>query len=301
MDLTPNYVTENDELFKEALKSEQASDDQFLSAFVTSDSDQNNWLKVDSDKKAWTKHGNRFFLSQFGNNYDLQLSSPVAQHKLTKTLEKLIDLGVKGFRLNNAKHFAIASDRTDDLPDTEKTGENMDSYKFYKHLHTTNQPELGDIIRVFTQFVHNKTGGEGFLTIRDDAAERVENYVIKNTTVLGFDLPRAAFLNQVQSSSAVAAKRLHSGFDVLKKTVNLETLWMQVPYESLKTGLDAVAYNMFMSLLPGVQVGSLESLNASNESETFKKLQVARENPVFQHGSFDILLSQNDTAFAYTR
>lgn len=301
MDLTPNYVTENDELFKEAVKSEQSTDDQFLSAFVTSDR-ENNWLKVGGSEKAWKKHENRFFLNQFGEHYDLQMSSPVAQQKLIKTLEKLIDLGVKGFRLNNAKHFLISSDLSDEEPDSEKTGKTVGTYEFYKHKHTTNQPGLGDIIRVFTQFVHNKTGGEGFLTIRDDAAERVENYVIGNTTVLGFDLPRAAFLNNVQSSSTYAPKLLHTGFSVLQKTLNFETLWMQVSYDTLKTGLDAVAYNMFMSLLPGVKIGPLELLNASaSTGDTFKKLNEARESPVFQHGAFDILLSQNDTAFAYTR
>lgn len=296
MDLTPNYVTENDDLFKEALKSEQAEGDQFLSAFVTSDR-SNNWKKVNAEKNAWKKHGDNFFLSQFDENYDLQMSSPVAQQKLIKTLDKLIDLGVIGFRLNNAKHFLISSDRSDDAPDNEKTGKNMESYDFYQHLHTTNQPGLGNIISVFTQFVNNKTDGKGFLTIRDDAAKRAENYVIKNSTSYGFDLPRAAFLNQ-----AVLPKSLHSGFDVLKKTVNFETLWMQVPYDNLKSGLDAVAFNMFMSLLPGVKVGSIESLNASAATgDSFKKLEEARESPVFQHGSFDILLSQNDTAFAYTR
>lgn len=94
MDLTPNYVTENDELFQEAVKSEKLfGDDQFLDAFVTSDR-ANNWLKAKGTGNAWSKRGNHFFLSQFDDHIDLQMSSPVAQNKLIKTLEKLIDLGV---------------------------------------------------------------------------------------------------------------------------------------------------------------------------------------------------------------
>lgn len=296
MDLTPNYVSESDPLFQEAVNSEGAAGDQFLAAFVTADQ-PNNWLKVGSSGNAWKKHKNRFFLSQFGDSYDLQMSSEAAQQKLKSTLEVLIDLGVKGFRLNNAKHFIISSDRSNEELDTEKVG--ATGYDQYQHKHTTNQPGLGDLIHVFTQVVHNRTGGEGFLTIKDDAAQRVENYVIGDSKVLGFDLPRLAFLKNVHLSSNDAPTLLHTGFDVLAKKINMDSLWMQVTYDNVKKDLSAVAYNMFMSLLPGAKIGSLENLSA--DGENLKKLGELREAAVFQFGSFDVLLSQNRTAFAYTR
>jgi solute carrier family 3, member 2 len=300
MDLTPNYVGEGDPTFQEAIKNDVTDEDQFLSAFVTSKT-ENNWKKVGKSEPAWKKHGNRFFLSQFGEKYDLQMSSEVAQQKLKNTLEQLIDLGVKGFRLNNAKHFIVSTDRSDESPDSEKQGSDQSNYDFYLHTKTTNQPGLGDVIRVFTQFVHNKTDGEGFLTIRDDAAKRVENYVISGSKVLGFDLPRLAFLNNIQSSSDDAPKLLHTGFDILKTTINMDTLWMQISYDNIKNGLDSIAYDMFMSLLPGAKFGSLDNLKAAAENEHFKKLDDLRDSPVFQFGSFDVLLSHNNTAFAYTR
>ena len=305
MDLTPNYVSESDPTFQEALKSEQADGDQFLSAFVTTNLDGlNNWKKIGTNESAWKKHGTRYFLSQFDNRYDLQMSSEVAQQKLKNTISILIDLGVKGFRLNNAKHFLISSNRSNDLHDSEKIGANAEDYNYFLHTYTTNQPGLGDIIRIFAQFVHNKTDGEGFLTIRDDAAERVENYVLKGSKVLGFDLPRAAFLNKLLSSTDKnkVPKLMQSGFDRLNSTINIETLWMQVPYNNSNSNLDSVAYNMFMSLLPGVKVGSLEELKAAEvDIENFKKLEKIRESPVFQFGTFDFLLSQENSTFAYIR
>lgn len=235
------------------------------------------------------------------------MTSPIAQSKLIGVLTHLTGLGVKGFRLNNAKYLIISSDLSNESPNL-KHQHFMDEYEFYTHAKTTYQSGLGDVIHKFSRAVHNGTDGEGFLTIKDDSAKRAEVFVARNTTIFGFDLPHFAFLNRfLQSSGTDVPKRLYTGFANLKETINMMTLWMQIPYNSenfkdTATGLDATAYNMFMSLLPGVQIVPIEALNyAGNKTEINKKLEEARESQVFQHGSFDYLLSQNETAFAYTR
>lgn len=104
--MTANYVTRADPLLARAL----LGDAEALDAFVTNDRDDNGWLKVGGKESAWKKEGKTFFLNQFEDNYDLQMKSPVAQEKLKGVLKTLVDYGVKGFRLNNARHFIVSSD-----------------------------------------------------------------------------------------------------------------------------------------------------------------------------------------------
>lgn len=298
LDLTANYVTSKDQLFVDAVTGVPDA----LSAFVTAEQ-SNDWKKVIGSGSTWRQEGKRFFLSQFDDNIDLQMTSLVAQSKLISVLNHLASLGVEGFRLNNAKHFIVSSDLRSETPNfSHRSG--MDEYDFYTHGKSVYQPELGDVLQNFSRAVHNATNGEGFLTISDDSATRAEVFVSHNTKIFGFDLPRFVFLNKfLQTSNADVPKRIFTGFDNLKATIDMMNLWMQVPYKPDNfRSLDASAYNIFMSLLPGVQVVPIEALNyAQNKTELTKKLEEAREGPVFQHGSFDYMLSENDTAFAYTR
>lgn len=302
LDLTANYVPRTDKLFEQAIAPN--ADGDILAAFITNDM-VNNWKKVGGSESAWKQEGQKYFLSQFGDNIDLQMSSKVAQKKLVGVLNHLAGLGVKGFRLNNAKHFIVSSALDDEIPITKHNGQTMNDYGFYSHSKTTYQEGLGDIIRNFSKAVHNATGGDGFLTIHDDAGNRAEAFVVGNSTLFAFDLPRFEFLNHhlMQSSTAETPKKIHSSFSAVTSTIDKLTLWMQVSYspDNFKA-LDATAYNMFMSLLPGVQVVSAKTLNyAGNKTELIKKLEEIRQSQVFQHGNFDYLLSHNDTAFAYTR
>lgn len=305
MDLTANYVTRDDKLFKDATA--VVPDAEALSAFVTTGG-INNWLKVGDTRAAWKSEGRTYFLSQFNDYIDLQMSSPVAQQKLTDVLVHLAGLGVKGFRLNNAKHFIINPELKDEEPNRVPSGKGVGEYGFYNHFETTYQKQLGPLLHKFSMAVHNATKGEGFLTIRDDSAERVEVWKASESAKhFGFDLPHFVFLRHLlNSSSADIPKRLFMSFDNLKGMIDLQSLWMQETYKPdyFNHNLDRTAYSMFMSFLRGVQLVPLESLKDDGDNKTteiIKELEKFRESPVFQHGNFGYLLSSNETAFAYTR
>lgn len=127
-----------------------------LEAFVVSDIDLPGWLKVGGKESAWKKEGKTFFLSQFGDKYDLQMTSPVAQEKLIGVLNKLAEYGVKGFRLNNARHFIVSSDLGREAPSLNQNA-NLEEYGFYTHGKTVYQPGLGDLLDIFSKVVHNAT------------------------------------------------------------------------------------------------------------------------------------------------
>lgn len=208
-----------------------SGDSEALEAFVINDRDDNGWLKVNSEEKAWKKEGKNFFLSQFGENYDLQMKSHVAQEKLIEVLNKLVSYGVKGFRLSNAKHFIISSDLSRETPILNQKA-NVKDYGFWTHKKTAFQPGLGDVIHNFSRAVHNATGGAGFLTIRDHSDGRPEVFMSEKTKTFGFDLPRFEFLNKVlESSGSDVPKKIFTGFENLEQIINRTTLWMQVAYK----------------------------------------------------------------------
>lgn len=309
LDLTANFVTKDDQLFKDAL---EGSDPTTRSAFVWKQTGTapTNWLALEGGS-AWQEVASQqFVLSQFGpNRVDLQLSAPLAKDKLKATLHHLAGLGVRGFRLANAKHFIIDHEGKDDvIAEVKDKGVDLTQYGFWTHSHTTYQEGLGALLQELVLDVQNATNGEGFLSVSDDIV-RPEVFVVGNT--LGMDLPRYGDLESVlrRPIDAESAKKIRD--DVAKtyqeiKTYNAPTggqPWIQWPYQ--KDSLEQVAaseYNTFMFLLPGVPVVSLDVLNYGNSSlSVIEHLEKFRATPSYQHGTFGIATDANGTSVGYTR
>ncbi|EAT46263.1 AAEL002527-PA [Aedes aegypti] len=309
LDLTPNFVTKDDQLFKDAL---EGTDPASRSAFVWKQTGTapTNWLALEGGS-AWQEVASQqFVLSQFGSHrVDLQLSDPLAKDKLKTTLHHLAQLGVRGFRLANAKHFIIDHDGKDDIiAQVNNKDVDLTQYGFWTHSHTTYQEGLGALLQELVLEVQNATNGEGFLSVSDDIV-RPEVFTVGNT--LGMDLPQYGDLESVlrQPIEADSAKKIRD--DVAKtyneiKGYNTPTggkPWIQWPYQ--KDSLANVAaseYNTFMFLLPGVPVVPLDVLNYGNSSHSFiEHLEKYRATPSYQHGTFGIATDANGTCVGYTR
>lgn len=293
---------ESDELFQAAIK----GDEEKLKAFYVNDKADNNWKKFNSSTSAWKTVGNKKFLSQFGEHIDLNMGNEIAQEKLINVIQHLASKGVEGFRFKNAKHFIVNQEFKDEVPhNNNPTSFVASDYGFYTHIQTTYQPELGNVLHKFSNEVRKATKGEGFLTIRDDAGHRLETIKFNDTKVLGISLPRFDFINSKLnlkgSDSEKSATYLKTGFDGINDSIGTSNLWMQIAYDQKDfKEIGASTYNVFISLLPGVQITSLQSLK-SNNTELFKKLQEVRESPVLQQGTFNYFVSSNSEAFGYTR
>jgi solute carrier family 3 protein 2 len=302
VDLTPNYVTKDDELFKDALKEDAES----IKAFVTSDKGF-NWKKVNSEEPAWKKEGKLFFLNQFNDFYDIRMDNPKAQQKLTDTITKLADLGVKGFRLANTKYFIISENLEDEkLGNT--IGNDMKNYSFYSHKQTTYNEGLGDLIQLFAKHVYNVTNGDGFLTIQDDLSSHASIFKPSNQTEYGFELQRFGFItHEFKTPNEQTATKIYNQFNNLKQFIDetFPSIWMQLQYsKATYENFESTAFKMFISLLRGVLVANVDDLlidTQPNSTEMYKKIESARESPVFQHGSFDYFLSRDNSSFAYAR
>lgn len=302
-DLTPNYVTTEDELYKAAIRNET-----YRSAFVWLERVQvpNNWLSKEvNGQSAWKEvKPQNYVLSQFGaTNIDLQLNDTIAKEKFKDVLRSLIELGVKGFRLSNAKHYIINKNAPNDnqasIPNKIHT-----DYDFWTHSSTTFQPGVGDLLHEFWNVVYNETNGEGFLSVTDNIV-RTESFLTKDNTI-GFDLPIISILPYTLTENGTSVpKKL---FNELNNTVASlgKNAWVQWPYETAaldKNKMGTSEYNIFLFLLPGVPVGTLDEfigVNGMNLDE-IKRLEDIRKSQSYQHGSFEPYTDTNDTVIAYSR
>ncbi|XP_055626891.1 uncharacterized protein LOC129768958 [Toxorhynchites rutilus septentrionalis] len=310
LDLTPNFVTKDDQLFKDAL---ETPDSPSRSAFIwkQSGSTPTNWLAVVGDGSAWKEvTAQQFVLSQFGaDRYDLQLSNALAKEKLKLTLRHLAKLGVRGFRLANAKHFIVDPEGKNDVnAEVEDKTLSHTDYGFWTHSHTTYQEGLGALLHELSMDLRNATGGDGFLSVNEDIA-RPEVFTVGGK--FGVDLPEFGNVESVlrESIGSDSAKLIRD--DIRKTYSEIETYrsveggkpWVQWPYgkDSL-SNVAASEYNMFMFLLPGVPVVPLDVLNYGNHSHTvIDLLEKYRASPSYQHGSFAIYTDANETSIGYTR
>lgn len=304
-DLTPNYVTTEDDLFKKAKTNET-----YQSAFIwknISTNPPNNWLSKVNNTPAWhlvkTDH---HVLSQFGDIYiDLQLNDTIAKDYFKNVLRKLVKLGVKGFRLANAKHYIIDQNiPADSLISDKSLDSNHVEYKFWTHNGSTYQHGLNKLMHEFWTVVNNETDGKGLLSVTD-YIERPEVFKNDKTNDFGFDLPTVVNLTPtLLEESSDTAKKLHT-----RLTMNAfgrigENFWPQWPEVIAKdTNASSLHYNIFLFLLPGVPVLSYDSIkNADNSTlETIKKLGEIRTKASYQHGNFEVYTANNDTVIAYAR
>lgn len=278
LDLTPNVVTNEDEFYKSALQNET-----FRSAFVWVNRplppSPTKWKDVITQSYVFTQSGDPYI--------DLQLGEEKAKNRFKDVLRSSIELGVKGFRLANAKHFIINSN----VP------ESNDTYEQWARTGTILQPGLGDLLKEFWDVVNNGTKGEGFLSITDNI-ENIDAYKTSSGSI-GFDLP---ILNTLSlGGSGEVAENL---FNQLNTTVRAfgKTAWIQWPYNESAidaSGISASEYNLFLFLLPGIPVGTLDEF--IKNIDEIQKLEAIRKTQSYQHGSFEVYLAHNKTVVAYSR
>lgn len=303
LDLTPNFVTTEDELYRLAL-----NDTKYRDAFVWAERAvaPTTWLAKDGGGSAWKEvKAQNWVLSQFGvNNIDLQLNNPIAKEKFKNVLQSLIKLGVKGFRLANSKHFIIkADDLKDEVADPEAKGKVHADYDFWTHQQTTLQNGLGGLLKEFSDVVKNYTSGTGFLSVTE-SIERPEVFTV-SAGHFGFDLPiYTALPHTLTNTGPEVAKQLVTELTLAVNNLGPKT-WAQWVYNSAldRQTIGLSEYNIFLFLLPGVPVAPIENLIGNNGTDLrdVHALEEIRATASYQHGSFDVYTDANQTVVAYTR
>lgn len=277
LDLTPNLVPTDDQFYKEAVANET-----YHNALVWRDStptDVDSWKEVRAGSYVLTQPGQTFI--------NIQLDDEQAKDRFKNVLRSYIALGVKGFRLANAKHFIIERN----IP---PGGEDYDEWKLNG---TSYQPGLGDLLKEFWQVVDNGTNGEGFLSVSDNVDD-IDSLKTSSGS-LGFDLPLLYALPKGDGGNV--AQGLYEQLNTTMPTFG-RSAWIQWPYNktALSTqGISSSEYILFQFLLPGVPVGTLDEL-ITNKDE-IQKLEEIRTTQSYQHGNFEVYIAHNKTVVAYSR
>lgn len=304
LDLTPNYVTTENELFKSA----KAGNETIQHAFIWKHAlrQPNNYIsKVPNtrkDQSAWhAATQDNYALSQFGdNNIDLQLNHPIAKDYFKNVLTKLLDLGVNGFRLANAKHYIVDTSIPDDTAISDRVPQsNHVDYDFWTHKATTNQPGLDVLLNEFSNVVSNKTNRNGLLTV-SDYIERREVFALDKRTNFGFDLPIVVNLTSVLlTDSSDTAKKLYERLNASNPMQ--EGYWPQILASDEQ--LNRPEYYIFLFMLPGVPVLSYNNIKDADNAtlKTIQTLVKFRSDASYKHGSFNVHTDINQTVIAYSR
>ncbi|XP_037933970.1 4F2 cell-surface antigen heavy chain isoform X2 [Teleopsis dalmanni] len=292
LDITPNYVTKDSVLLKDAL-----ADETKRSAFIWIEKAEvpNNWLSI-VNGSAWAEvQSGNYVLSQFGDGlYDLHMNDTVVKTELSETLKHLLKLGVKGFRFKNTKYFMLTKNIRDEVPLRDSTLIH-NQYGFWSHTQTTFQEGLGDVLYEYLAVVKN-VSADAFLSVADDII-RPENYKTKSGD-LGIDIPIYGRFTHALSGSN--GKKLHSE---LVKTLEpfMSNTWLQWNYGdiTMDDNINPSAIGLFVSLLPGVPVVPADSGVFDNMAHsTYKQIELLRSSPSYMHGEFKIYDSSDLVAYS---
>lgn len=281
LDLTPNVVIAQEDTLLKSAWEDKTKRSAFIWAERAQPPSSGNWKEV---------RAQNYVLSQSGTPYiDLQLSDENAKNYFKDVLRSAIDLGVKGFRLANAKHFII----------NRNVPESGAAYDQWERNGTVYQKGLGDLLHEFWQVVHNGTKGEGFLSVTDPI-ENIDAFRTSSGSI-GFDLPLLNILPTTNDGRV--AQELYKQLNWTVHTFG-QNEWIQWSYngEALKANnISPSEYNVFLFLLPGVPVGTLNEFESNNNTEEIEALEAIRKTQSYQHGSFAIYLDNEHDVVAYSR
>ncbi|XP_058063125.1 uncharacterized protein LOC131213163 [Anopheles bellator] len=311
VDLTPNFVTKDDPLFREAIERPESD---ARNAFIWRDAAKApNWLSIVEEGRAWKNiSSGQAILSQFGTDrYDLQLNEPIAKSKLKFTIEHLISLGVRGVRLANAKHFIINRDGGDESPmNIEEADKSLSltDYGFWTHKETTYREGLGELFHELAGVVHGLLHENGFISVTEDIL-RPEVFAVNGTLPIDIPLYGNIEFDLREGTGPNVTKKLRHDIENAYRTVKSYSAygggkpWLQLRYNRASMEhLGASEYTIFNFLLPGVPVLPLDVLTSNNVSqETIETLEKFRGSSSFQHGQFSMYNDANLTSLAYIR
>ncbi|XP_050086803.1 uncharacterized protein LOC126571929 isoform X2 [Anopheles aquasalis] len=312
IDITPNFVTADDPLYKLALE-KGPNDPASARAFIWNDrATLPNWLSVAETGSAFKPvTATHAILSQFGpGRFDLQLNETIAKEKLKGVLRTLIGYGFRGVRLANAKHFIVSNSGNEEaMPSPEANKAlSMADYGFWTHMKTTYVAGLGELLHELAGVVHGELHENGFLSVTEDIL-RPEVFAFNGTLPIDIPLYGNIEYDLREANNANATRKLRHDIENTYEAIRAYRTccggqpWLQLRYNNASLQyLGASEYTIFNFLLPGVPLFGLDVLTANGVTrETIETLEKFRASPSFQHGQFAVYNDASASTIAYIR
>ncbi|KAH8278965.1 hypothetical protein KR018_011812 [Drosophila ironensis] len=299
LDLTPNYVPKDSQLVKDAIANpEQRSAFVWVSGRST---EPTNWLKVGGNRSAWEKVDDSYVLSQFQDgHYDLKMNSTLIRKEFGGVLKHLVGLGVEGFRLKNTKFFVLSDNLEDEVNSQVPKDYNLGAkdYGFYDHKQTTFQSGLGDVLYDYLGIVKNASE-EAFLSVAEDIMQPQVYQLNDVPGVNGIDLPMYGDFVQVLSKSKPEKSLQKDLENTLFMAGNASWLQWNFVDVYVDTPQDPSALALFLSLLPGVPVVTVDAILYQNVTEeTYRQIEQLRKSSSYMHGELKLFPAEPLVAFS---
>lgn len=317
LSLTPNHSSMKHDWFNKSMNSEEPYTDYYIWANAKTPGlkPPNDWLSI-RNGSAWTydKTRKQFYLHQFATNQpDLNFRNPKVVEEFKGILKFWYDMGVSGFRFNDASYLLEDKDlRADPVAGTseQERGSTHSDYGFYRHIYTCNLPEnvqllskLKDAVKPDGVFVADITGKSEYLTqyysIESDPT-------METATVV--ELPLFNLAQHLPSPNSIAASQIQQTILQWIAAVPNGTWpnWL-IPEGMVSPELEG-GLNMVIALLEGTPISSYSAIvhrgeNKSTLSEhrhLMHALSVARDSPSILYGSLNLTVWDSEV-LAYTR
>jgi len=168
MDFVPNHSSNEHEWFMRS----EAREDPYTDYYIWKDANSsnpggvpNNWLSVFRGSAwEWSELRGQFYYHAFTKEQpDLNYWNPLIVQEMRDILQFWTDRGVDGFRMD-AVPFLFEDLQFRDEPVSGKTDDPED-YNYLSHVFTWNFPEVKEVLKNFTLFVREETGGDGFVMV----------------------------------------------------------------------------------------------------------------------------------------
>ncbi|XP_001359019.3 neutral and basic amino acid transport protein rBAT isoform X2 [Drosophila pseudoobscura] len=300
LDLTPNYVGKESKLVQDALENKEKR-----AAFVWVSGRSvppTNWLKVGGNRSAWEQLDDSYVLSQFQDGYyDLKMNSSIIRNEFGGVLRHLVELGVQGFRLKNTKFFVLSDSLEDEVISAVPKDLNLgpSEYGFYDHKQTTFLSGLGDVLYEYLSIVKNASA-DAFLSVAEDIVQPEVYQLSEVAGANGIDLPMYGNFVKVLSKSKPEKSLFKNLENTLLQAGNGS--WLQWNFRDVyvDTPHDPSALALFLSMLPGVPVVSVDAIEYQNVTEkTYKHIEQLRHSASYMHG--ELKLYEADPLVAFSR
>ncbi|XP_076446574.1 maltase 1-like [Babylonia areolata] len=185
VDFVPNHTSDRHEWFQKSCAREEPYDDFYVWHDGTRDDNgqpqpPNNWLSQFGGS-AWRWHEGRgqFYYSAFlAQQPDLNYRNPRVVQEMNDVVRFWLEKGVDGMRVDALDYLFESADVSKDEPRSGIPGVTPPQAAYNKPIHTTQQPEILDIVRgwrsVFDEF-QKKDGRTRFMVIETYASPQWRN------------------------------------------------------------------------------------------------------------------------------
>ncbi|XP_038206473.1 neutral and basic amino acid transport protein rBAT isoform X2 [Zerene cesonia] len=298
VDLTANFVPLSHKWFQLSENRSEEYKDYFIwQSSQEYDADEptgtpkppNSWVSTENEPAwSWSEKRKEFYLHLYGADQpQLNFNNTAVVKRFDDVLKIWMKAGADGIRLQKARELVVNVTRGAEVPRSgsgSQPAADHTQHAFWRHRHTTDQPELDGLLAHWAHLVRALAAEESVFTIAETGGRPELFLLARNTSWLrpAGAAPRAP--RPAAPAAAALRERLPR--------------WPLLQLTSEEPSLELAVFSM---LLPAAPVLALEQLTApefnSTAGELLSQLSTLRGDASIEHGRYalEAAPAHNDT------